>query len=82
MLVGLVVEDDRRRAVAQQLERTRHNKHRPLLNSGDPAKILADLFAVRDPLYREVADIVVPTDGRTVAAVAEDIRHQLESAAR
>ncbi len=65
-----------RATVAQQLERTRHGKERPLLNSGDPAQTLADLFAVRDPLYQEIADLCVGTDNRTVASVsAEILRH-------
>ena len=32
-----------------------------------------ELMAVRDPLYRSIADITVRTDGRRVKAVAEDI---------
>jgi shikimate kinase len=32
---------------------------------------------VRDPLYRVIADIVIETDGRSVAAVAGDVRNNL-----
>jgi shikimate kinase len=47
-----------------------------LLNSGDPRRILTDLLAVRDPLYREIADLCIGTDNRTVANVsAEILRH-------
>jgi len=63
--------------VAQQFERTSHSKNRPLLESGDRESVLADLMAVRDTLYREVAEICAETDGRTVAAVAGEIRRRL-----
>jgi len=62
--------------VRQQLERTERGKERPLLNSGDPRQILTDLLTVRDPLYREIADLCIGTDNRTVASVsAEILRH-------
>lgn len=41
------------------LERTRHDTNRPLLQVQDPGARLESLRAVRDPLYREVADCVV-----------------------
>lgn len=64
--------------VAQQLERTSHNKNRPLLMSGDSERILADLMERRDPLYRDIASIIVETDGRSVADVAAEIRARLD----
>ncbi|MGA7539390.1 MAG: shikimate kinase [Steroidobacteraceae bacterium] len=60
-------------SVEQQAERVRHGRHRPLLSNVDPAVRLEELMAVRDPLYRSIADIIVATDGRRVRAVAEDI---------
>jgi shikimate kinase len=60
-------------SVGQQAERVRHGRNRPLLSNVDPAARLEELMAVRDPLYRSIADIVVATDGRRVKAVAEDI---------
>ncbi len=51
-------------------ERTRHAKGRPLLAVADPMKRLAELYQIRDPLYRETAHLVVETDnGRTSALV-------------
>lgn len=41
------------------LERTRHDTNRPLLQVADPAAKLNALRAERDPLYREIADMVV-----------------------
>ncbi len=64
--------------IAQQLDRTGRGKERPLLNSGDRRQILTELFAVRDPLYREIANVCVETDNRTVASVAKEVRRSLE----
>lgn len=43
----------------QLWERTRHSRNRPLLQVADPLVKLQELFTQRDPLYREIADIVV-----------------------
>jgi len=45
----------------QLWERTRHSRHRPLLQVADPLAKLQELYAQRDPLYREIADIVIET---------------------
>lgn len=47
-------------------ERTRHDRNRPLLQVADPLLKLTQLFAVRDPLYREVASLIV--DGSRTSA--------------
>ena len=47
-------------------ERTRHDRNRPLLQVADPLLKLNELFAIRDPLYREVASLVV--DGGRMSA--------------
>jgi shikimate kinase len=60
-------------SVEQQVERVQHGRNRPLLGNVDPAIRLRELMAVRDPLYRSIADVTVTTDGRRVKAVAEDI---------
>jgi len=59
--------------VDQQLERTSKGRERPLLENGDRREILTELLEQRDSLYREIADLVVETDGRKVKAVANDI---------
>jgi len=63
--------------VEQQLARTQRGRERPLLESGDRQQILTDLMAERDPLYREIADLTVETDGRKVKAVANEIMERL-----
>jgi shikimate kinase len=72
---GLVVYLDA--SVSQQLARTRSSSHRPLLETPDPAQRLAALMAEREPLYRELAVLVVDTDGRMVREVAQEIRRRL-----
>ena len=47
-------------------ERTRHDRNRPLLQVDNPLHRLEELYAIRDPLYREVADLVV--DGGRMGA--------------
>lgn len=59
--------------IEQQLERTRRGRERPLLKDGDPREVLERLMEIRDPMYREIADLVVRTDGRRVNAVAKEI---------
>ncbi|MBW8072745.1 MAG: shikimate kinase AroK [Ferrovum sp.] len=50
-----------RGSVDQLWHRTRHDRHRPLLQTGDPKARLQELFEIRDPLYREVAHLIVDT---------------------
>ena len=64
-------------SVDQQVSRTAKGRDRPLLENGDPREILEALFQVRDPLYREVADLVVNTDGRRVRSVVDEIIENL-----
>lgn len=59
-------------------ERTRHDRNRPLLQVDDPLAKLSELFAVRDPLYREVAHVVIESVaggvGQLVTKVETEIR--------
>lgn len=63
--------------VDQQVERTARDRNRPLLQNDNPRQVLESLFHVRDPLYREVADIIVTTDNRPPHIVARDIGEQI-----
>ncbi|HEU0282774.1 MAG TPA: shikimate kinase AroK [Gallionella sp.] len=58
--------------------RTRHDKNRPLLQTADPLAKLKELFAQRDPLYREVADITVDSGTQSVHALVHLIEQQLK----
>jgi shikimate kinase len=64
-------------SVRQQLERTNRGRERPLLENGDRAVVLERLMSERDPLYREIADLVINTDGRRVQTVAREIQQAL-----
>ena len=87
---GAVIDPDNRRvlqerggvvylvtSIEQQLERTRHGRHRPLLNDTDPEKKLTELMEMRAALYAGIADITVSTNGRRVQLVAEEIHHEM-----
>lgn len=54
-------------------ERTRRSRHRPLLSADDPLARLADLYAQRDPLYREVAHSVIESDRERVIRFALEL---------
>lgn len=63
--------------VDQQVERTRFSRDRPLLLDCEPREKLQGLFDHRDPLYREIADLVVDTNGRRVNHVVDQISEEL-----
>ena len=64
-------------SVEQQVGRTARDRNRPLLRTANPEKTLRDLLAIRDPLYREIADLVVETDERPPRMVVLDILDRL-----
>ncbi|QNI02085.1 shikimate kinase AroK [Halomonas sp. SH5A2] len=83
---GAVLREENRRAlrergtvvyllttVDQQLRRTAKDRNRPLLQCADREKVLNDMFAARDPLYRATSDITVRTDRRSPRAVVNEI---------
>ena len=87
---GAVLRDANRRALAargfvvylrttleEQLRRTASDRKRPLLNVDDPQTVLRDLLAIRDPLYREVADLVIDSDSSSPKVVAQRLLSQL-----
>ena len=63
--------------VNQQLRRTRKDRNRPLLQTENPREKLEDLFAIRDPLYRETAGLIIETDGMRVRDVVKKIMQRL-----
>jgi len=63
--------------VAQQLQRTHRDQNRPLLQTENPEKKLTELFNVRDPIYREMADFIINTDGRSIHSVSTEITNNL-----
>ena len=53
--------------------RLRHDSNRPLLQVNDPLRRLSDLYSVRDPLYREIASLVIETGRPSVSALVTSI---------
>ncbi|MEM8981580.1 MAG: shikimate kinase AroK [Pseudomonadota bacterium] len=89
---GVIGEPDNRRrlgargqvvyltaSIEQQLTRTRRGRERPLLKDGEPRAILTALMDVREPLYQELADMVVATDQRRVNDVVDEILQRLDA---
>jgi shikimate kinase len=58
-------------------QRVRHDRNRPLLATGDPLKKLEDLYTTRDPLYREVAHLVLDTGRQSAQALAKEVLARL-----
>lgn len=63
----------------QQFSRTNRDRNRPLLQTEDPLERLRQLMDEREPLYRQVADLVVSTEKRGTASVVKEIRRRLET---
>jgi len=89
---GVVLKNENRRVLAargyviylyasieEQVKRTARDTRRPLLQDGDSETILRELMAERDPLYREIADYVIDTDGCSPKSVAQKLVAQCES---
>src|SRR5688572_17801046 len=54
-------------------QRTRHDRNRPLLQTQDPRSKLEQLFSERDPLYREVATVVIDTGNQSLRSLAQSL---------
>jgi shikimate kinase len=58
-------------------ERTRHDRNRPLLQVENPLKRIEELYAQRDPLYQEIADLIMDSGNCSVATLARRIEEEL-----
>jgi shikimate kinase len=87
---GVVMREANRRVLAargyvvylhatleEQLRRTRGDRNRPLLATDDPEAVLRRLTSLRDPLYREIADLIVDTDRSHPRHIARKLLSQL-----
>ncbi len=68
-----------RAPVRSLIKRTRRDRSRPLLQVPDPAAKLTALYEQRDPLYREVAHLVVDTGDQSVRVLAGQIETKLQA---
>jgi len=89
---GAVMNEDNRKAlrergyvvylhatVEQLLERTRMDRNRPLLQTEDPRAKLEELLSIRDPLYRDVADITIDTGLVSIREVVQQLVQKFEA---
>ena len=65
-------------SVKQLYKRTRMDRNRPLLQTDNPREQLQRLHDERDPLYREISDLVVETDNRSVQQAIPDLIRKIE----
>ena len=91
---AVLAEENRRRIAARGTvvylharpghlwQRVRHDRNRPLLATPDPQKKIEHLYAERDPLYREVADLVLDTGKQSVQTLAKDLLARLDAECR
>lgn len=59
-------------------QRTRHDRNRPLLQTADPHAKLTELFQQRDPLYLQVADIVMQSGKQSAHALMLNLVDEIE----
>ena len=87
---GAILRTENRQALAQNgtviyldakvedlWQRTQHDKNRPLLQTNDPKAKLVELFAQRDPLYREIANIVITSGQQNVQHAVREVERRL-----
>ncbi len=63
----------------QLLARTERDRQRPLLQNGDRLARIQEILAERDPLYRELADLIIDTDRLTVRRTVNNICRRLQT---
>lgn len=64
-------------SIDQQVERTRKDRNRPLLQNDDPEAVLRRLFELRDPIYRQLADVVMYTDRKSPRLVVRQLINRI-----
>ena len=59
--------------------RVARDRHRPLMQTADPTATMQEIMRIRDPLYRESADIVVRSTHRSSRFVVKEILLRIEA---
>ncbi|MGZ5779952.1 MAG: bifunctional shikimate kinase/3-dehydroquinate synthase AroKB [Burkholderiaceae bacterium] len=67
-----------RASVSSILQRTSHDKNRPLLQTADPRKRIEELAVEREPFYLDVADVIIETGRPNVQLLVQTILNKLE----
>ena len=68
-----------RAAVRELINRTRHDKNRPLLQTADPQARISAIFEQRDPIYRGLAHLVIETGSPSLHSLVNRLEAQLVS---
>jgi shikimate kinase len=89
---GAVLREENRRAMVSHgfviylnasvnhlLNRTKNDTHRPLLQTQEPRKVFERLMLERDPLYRQVSDLVLVTENKPVGFVLNELLEKLQT---
>jgi shikimate kinase len=63
-------------------QRTRADKSRPLLQGGDPRERLEAIYTLRDPLYRDVADLVIETGRQVISPLLSQVLTRFDEACK
>lgn len=69
-----------RATVRDLLNRTRHDRNRPLLQTADPRARLAELYEIRDPLYRDTAHVTIETGSQSLTSLVSRLHQMLQEA--
>ncbi|MBA6225733.1 MULTISPECIES: shikimate kinase AroK [unclassified Colwellia] len=65
--------------IDKQVARTQRDRRRPLLQTDEePRTVLENLAIERNPLYEEIADVIVQTDDQSAKVVASKIVERLD----
>ena len=67
-----------RASVSSILQRTSHDKNRPLLQTADPRKKIEELAREREPYYCDVADLIIETGHPNVHSLVQTILTQIQ----
>jgi shikimate kinase len=76
---GLVVY--LRVSIDTQLQRTSRDRNRPLIQTANPRAKLEELKKKRDPLYIEVADMVLDSDQHSITVIVNRVIERFEQKA-
>ncbi len=67
---------------AELAKRLGRDRSRPLLQGKDPCVKLEQLYALRDPLYREVADVIMETGRQSASVLVDELLERLDRECR
>ena len=59
--------------------RTQNDRNRPLLQTDDPRKVLEELYAQREPLYAEIADVKIVTAQQSVNGLVSQLAKKIKA---